>query len=152
MLRYPRAAARVGGDSRRTSLSHHSPHAESGHRVPLPARMRGYAIYTGITTDVARRFAQHRRVPGEVHAFAQADPRPRQSPLSQPLGSPRAEAAVKRLSPEQKRAYCATLASTQAALRRRLRPPDRPAPHATAHTTVSTTSILPRVALEYGQT
>ncbi len=76
----------------------------------------GNAIYTGITTDVARRFAQHLAGTGAKYTRSRkpirilgSHPFPNRSEAS------RAEAAVKRLSPEQKRAYCATLASTQAA-------------------------------------
>jgi len=67
----------------------------------------GNTIYTGITTDVLRRFAEHQAGTGAKYTRARKPIRilgsrafPSRSEAS------RAEAAVKRLSPEQKRAYC----------------------------------------------
>lgn len=68
---------------------------------------RGGRLYTGITVDVARRFAQH--VNGKGARFTRAHPPQRiVAVIEHPdrSSASRAECAIKRLSPERKRALC----------------------------------------------
>ncbi|GAB3336662.1 GIY-YIG nuclease family protein [Marilutibacter aestuarii] len=70
---------------------------------------RGGRIYTGIATDVVRRYAEH--AAGKGARFTRAWPPER---LLGSFGHPdrasasRAEHAIKKLSPARKRALCAT--------------------------------------------
>jgi putative endonuclease len=69
---------------------------------------RDGSLYTGIAVDVNRRFAQH--AAGKGARYTRAHPPQRiVAVIEHPdRGSAtRAEAAIKRLSPEQKRALCA---------------------------------------------
>lgn len=69
---------------------------------------RGGRLYTGITVDVARRFAQH--VNGKGARFTRAHPPQRiLAVIEHPdrSSASRAECAIKRLSPQDKRALCA---------------------------------------------
>lgn len=69
---------------------------------------RDGSLYTGITVDVQRRFAQH--LAGKGARYTRAHPPQRiVAVIEQPdrSSATRAEAAIKRLSPEQKRALCA---------------------------------------------
>jgi len=66
---------------------------------------RGDRLYTGITVDVARRFAQH--VNGKGARYTRANPPQRLlAVIEHPdrSSATRAEHAIKRLSPEAKRA------------------------------------------------
>jgi putative endonuclease len=69
---------------------------------------RGGRLYTGITVDVARRFAQH--VNGKGARYTRANPPQRiLAVIEHPdrASASRAEHAIKRLSPQDKRALCA---------------------------------------------
>lgn len=72
----------------------------------------GDTIYTGITTDVARRFAQHQAGTGAKYTRARKPVRilaqVRYASKSEAL---KAEVAVKRLTPAQKRAFCDQMAA-----------------------------------------
>ncbi len=68
---------------------------------------RGGRIYTGISTDVARRYAQH--VAGTGARFTRAWPPERllaSFPYPDRAQASRAEHAIKQLSPAGKRALC----------------------------------------------
>lgn len=68
---------------------------------------RDGSLYTGITVDVQRRFAQH--LAGKGARYTRAHPPQRiVAVIEQPdrSSATRAEAAIKRLSPAQKRALC----------------------------------------------
>ncbi|PKM05839.1 MAG: GIY-YIG nuclease family protein [Gammaproteobacteria bacterium HGW-Gammaproteobacteria-4] len=70
---------------------------------------RDGSLYTGITVDVQRRFAQH--AAGKGARYTRAHPPQRIVAVIEHTdrsSATRAEAAIKRLSPEQKRALCAT--------------------------------------------
>jgi len=69
---------------------------------------RDGSLYTGITTDVARRYAQH--VAGKGARYTRSRPPVRllrQFPHPDRASASRAEHAIKQLRPEQKRALCA---------------------------------------------
>jgi putative endonuclease len=69
---------------------------------------RDGSLYTGITTDVARRYAQH--VAGKGARYTRSRPPVRllgQFPHPDRSSASRAEHAIKQLRPEQKRALCA---------------------------------------------
>lgn len=68
---------------------------------------RDGSLYTGITTDVARRYAQH--AAGKGARYTRSRPPARllaQFPYPDRATASRAEHAIKRLRPEQKRALC----------------------------------------------
>lgn len=68
---------------------------------------RDGSLYTGITTDVARRYAQH--AAGKGARYTRSRPPERvlaQFPYPDRAAASRAEHAIKRLRPEQKRALC----------------------------------------------
>ena len=69
---------------------------------------RDGSLYTGITTDVARRYAQH--VAGKGARYTRSRPPVwllGQFPHPDRASASRAEHAIKQLRPEQKRALCA---------------------------------------------
>lgn len=70
----------------------------------------GGSIYTGITTDVARRFAQHQAGKGAKYTRSRK-PLRILGQISFPSKSEalKAELATKRMSPAEKMAFCATL-------------------------------------------
>jgi len=68
---------------------------------------RDGSLYTGITTDVARRYAQH--LAGKGARYTRSRPPVRllgHFPHPDRASASRAEHAIKRLRPEQKRALC----------------------------------------------
>jgi putative endonuclease len=68
---------------------------------------RDGSLYTGITTDVARRYAQH--LAGKGARYTRSRPPVRllgQFPHPDRASASRAEHAIKQLKPEQKRALC----------------------------------------------
>lgn len=84
---------------------------------------RDGSLYTGITTDVARRYAEH--ASGNGARYTRARPPARllaQFPYPDRSTASRAEHAIKRLRPEQKRALCAAGNDGHCALPAALRP------------------------------
>lgn len=72
---------------------------------------RDFSVYTGITTDVDRRFAQH--LAGKGARYTRARPPVRllaSFPFPDRSSASRAEYEIKQLSPAQKRALCVSKA------------------------------------------
>ncbi len=70
---------------------------------------RDGSLYTGISTDVAARFAVHASGKGSRYLRAHPPQRVLASfPYPDRSSATKAEAAIKRLSPQQKRALCAS--------------------------------------------
>ncbi len=68
---------------------------------------RSGSLYTGIATDVERRYAQH--VAGKGARYTRANPPVRllaRFPYPDRASASRAEHAIKQLTPERKRALC----------------------------------------------
>ncbi|WP_222563941.1 GIY-YIG nuclease family protein [Novilysobacter antarcticus] len=68
---------------------------------------RNGSVYTGITTDIPRRYAQH--VAGKGARYTRSNPPVRllaQFPCPDRSSASRAEWAIKRLAPAAKRALC----------------------------------------------
>lgn len=68
---------------------------------------RNGSVYTGITTDIPRRFAQH--AAGKGARYTRSNPPVRllaQFPCPDRSSASRAECAIKRLAPADKRALC----------------------------------------------